>query len=200
MLLTLARNTEPRASGVRARGGGAAQSYCERCLRGLALIPMLAILVAPTAANGTVAFSTVPNAPNLATVALNAQSRTINATMANWGVQQTTSQSGWNVTVNGDASAGKSAVFKRYCSNGASACGADAANAYVTGGATLAANSLKLNSTAAGWTGGTGTLPTHSCNAGCNVDSAAAVKVASASTSVGLTTWNTTGYSGTSLA
>jgi hypothetical protein len=128
---------------------------------------------------------------------LNGQAQTKNATMANWGVSQTGSQTGWNVTLQGDTSAGKSPVFKVYCPN--ASCGSDP-NGYVSGGATLAANSLKLNSTGASWTGGSGTLPTHTCNSGCDVDSSTAVKVASASTSVGLTTWTTTGYSATSLA
>ena len=151
----------------------------------------------PSAAGAAVAFSTAPNVPNLAAVTLNAQAKTVNGTMANWSAQQTGSQTGWNVTVQGDASAGKSAVFKVYCPN--ASCGTDPAG-YVAGGSTLAANSLKLTSTGAGWTGGTGTQPTHSCGAGCNVDSAAAVKIASASTTVGLTTWTTSAYSATSLA
>jgi hypothetical protein len=154
--------------------------------------------VAPAPASAAVSFSTAPNAPNLPSVTLNGQAKTLNAAMANWGVTQTTIQSGWNVTVQGDASAGKSAVFKVYCPN--ASCGTDTGPAYVTGGSTLAANSLKLNSTGASWTTGTGTAPTHSCNAGCNVDAAAPVKVASASTSVGLTTWSTIAYSATSLA
>jgi hypothetical protein len=154
--------------------------------------------LAPGAASATVSFSTAPNAPNLPSLTLNAQAKTLNATMANWGVTQATTQSGWNVTVQGDTSAGKSAVFKVYCPN--ASCGTDTGPAYVTGGSTLAANSLKLNSTSADWTTGTGTKPTHSCNSGCNVDAAAPVKVASAATTVGLTTWSTTAYSATSLA
>jgi hypothetical protein len=152
---------------------------------------------APGSASAAVSFTTAPNAPELPSVTLNGQAQTKNATMASWGVAETLSQTGWNVTVQGDSSAGKSPVFKRYCPN--VSCGSDPTG-YVSGGATLAANSLKLNSTGASWTGGTGTRPTHSCNSGCNVDSATAVKAASASTSVGLTTWTTTGSSATSLA
>ena len=148
-------------------------------------------------ASAAVSFSTAPNAPNLPSVTLNGQAQTINATMANWGVSQTATQSGWNVTVQGDTAAGKSAVFKVYCPN--ASCGPDPTG-YVAGGTTLPANSLKLNSTGAGWTGGTGTQPTHSCGSGCNMDAAAPVKVASASTAVGLTTWTTSGYAATSLA
>lgn len=164
---------------------------------------MTVILVAlpaliPAGANATVAFTTAPNVPNFATVTLNGQAQTPNATMANWGVSQTTIGTGWNVTVQGDTSAGKSAVFKVFCPN--ATCGTDSGPGYVTGGSTLPADSLKLNSTGASFTGGIGTLPTHSCNAGCNVDSGTAVKVASASTAVFLTTWTTSSYSATSLA
>lgn len=154
--------------------------------------------LAPAGANATVAFTTAPKPPNFSTLTLNGQSQTLNATMANWGVSQTTTKTGWNVTVQGDPSAGKSAVFKVFCPN--ATCGTDTGPGYVTGGSTLAANSLKLKSTGASFTGGTGTLPTHSCNAGCNVDSAVAVKVATASTGVSLTTWTTSSYSATSLA
>src|SRR5256886_13461854 len=115
---------------------------------GAAAITALAA-VAPAPASATVSFSTAPNAPNLPSVTLNGQAKTLNATMANWGVTQTTIQSEWNVTVQGDTSAGKSAVFKVYCPN--ASCGTDTGPAYVTGGSTLAANSLKLSSTAASW-------------------------------------------------
>jgi hypothetical protein len=176
----------------------AAAAHHPRERRGLALILVLALAaVTPASAGATVAFSTAPDAPNLPSVTLNAQAQTVNATMANLGVSQTSTKTGWNVTVQGDSSAGKSPVFKVYCPN--ASCGPDG-NGYVTGGATLPANSLGLNSTGAGWTGGSGAQPTHTCNSGCNVDSSTAVKVASASTSVALTTWTTTGYSATSLA
>lgn len=174
-----------------------------RCLRGVraavvsAAVIALAVL-APSVANAAVSFTTAPNAPNLPALTLNGQAQTLNATMANWAVSQTTTQAGWNVTVQGDASGGKSAVFKVFCPN--ATCGTDSGPGYVAAGSTLAANSLKLNSTGAGWSGGSGgTKPTHSCNSGCNVDSATAVKVASASTSVALTTWTTSAYSATSL-
>jgi hypothetical protein len=178
----------------------AARSRPKRCLGvGLALASVVALAAsAPPPAGAAVSFSTAPNAPNLPSVTLNAQAKTVNATMANWGVSQTSTQSGWNVTVQGDASGGKSPVFKVYCPN--TTCGTDTGPAYVTGGSTLPANSLKLNSTGAGWTTGTGTKPTHSCNSGCNVDASAPVKVASATTAVGLTTWTTATYSATSLA
>jgi hypothetical protein len=67
---------------------------------------------------------------------------------------------------------------------------------------TFAANSLKLNSTSATFNavgGTTGTAPTHQCSAGCNVDTAAAVKIASALANAGMGEYSTT-YTGTSLA
>jgi hypothetical protein len=118
--------------------------------------------------------------------------------MANWGVSMTTTKSGWNVTVAGDTSAGKSAVFKQYCPN--ATCGTDSGPGYITGGATLPASSLKLNSTGATWTGNSGTLPSHLCGSGCAMDTTTAVKIGSATTAVSLGTWSTTGYSATSIA
>ena len=181
-------------SDARARFG---RSRCRSALVASATLFAL-VALAPAAANATVAFTTAPNLPNFSTLTLNGQSQTLNATMANWAVSQTTTKAGWNVTVQGDTSAGKSAVFKVFCPN--ATCGTDTGPGYITGGSTLPANSLKLNSTGASFTGGTGTLPTHSCNAGCNVDSAAAVKVVSASTAVGLVAWTASGFSATSLA
>ena len=156
---------------------------------------------------GTLAFDVPPDAPALSAVALNGQAQTTNATMGGVTVSDTTGStpgtgSGWNVTVVGDASAGKSAVFKQYCNSG-SACngGADPANSYVTGGRTLPAGSLKLNSTGASWTtsGGTGT-PTFQCSSGCSVDAASAAKITSAAANSGRGAWKTSGFSATSLA
>jgi hypothetical protein len=68
---------------------------------------------------------------------------------------------------------------------------------------TLPANSLVLNSTGAGFTaqnGTTGTAPTHQCAAGCNVDSASAVKILSAAAGAGMGTYLTNAFSATSLA
>ena len=114
------------------------------------------------------------------------------------------------MTVQGDASAGKSAVFKEYCTDGTAT---NNCNTAVSGGPgpgyvttspqTLAANSLKLNSTSAAFSalsGSTGTAPTNPCNAGCNVDTAAAVKIASAAVGAGMGTWQDSGFTGTSLA
>ena len=153
---------------------------------------------------GTLAFVTNPDVPNFAAVTLTGQSQTGNATMNNFSVDDATgSAAGWHVTVNGDSTAGKSPVFAQYCPN--ATCGPDSGPGYVTSGASLAADSLTLNSTGASFTGlngSTGTAPTQSCNAGCFVDvpSASPTVVAAAATSAGMGTWATTGFSGTSLA
>jgi hypothetical protein len=152
----------------------------------------------PGAAQAAVNFVTAPNLPNLPAITLTGRAQTVNAQMTNWSVSQSLLSSGWNVTVNGDASATHSAVFKVYCP-GPSACGPDPVG-YVSGGATMPANSLTLNSTGASFTGVGLPAPAHTCNSGCNVDSAAAVKVASAGGGVGLGTATTSGYGATSLA
>ena len=153
---------------------------------------------------GSLSFgSTATDVPNLNAVTLNGQAQTTNSQMSNFSVADATgSGSGWNVTVAGDGPSG-SAVFKQYCSNGVSACGADTANSYVSGGATLAASSLTLNSTSASFTaqnGTTGTAPTHSCNSGCPVDAASPQKIISAATSAGMGTYLTNGYTASSLS
>jgi hypothetical protein len=150
---------------------------------------------------GSLAFSTAPGMPTLSALTLNGQAQTTNTSMSNFAVADATgSGSGWNVTVNGNTGTGKSPVFKEYCPN--ATCGTDSGPGYVSGGLTLAANSLTLNSTGAsltGQNGTTGTAPTLQCNTACNVDSASAVKIVSAATSAGMGTWATTGWSGTSL-
>jgi hypothetical protein len=93
-------------------------------------------------------------------------------------------------------------VFKQYCSNGPSACGADAANSYVSGGATLPANSLTINSTSgsiAAQNGSTGSGPTHQCNSGCFVDAGSASKLLSAASGNGMGTWQA-GYAANALS
>jgi hypothetical protein len=150
---------------------------------------------------GSLSFSTTPVMPTLTSITLNGSAQTTNTTMTNFGIADATgSGSGWNTTVAGQAGVGKSAVFKQYCPT--ATCGADP-EGYVTGGATLAANSLTLNSTGASFaaqSGTTGTAPTLQCSSACNVDSASAVKIASAAVSAGMGTWLTTGFSATSLA
>jgi hypothetical protein len=156
-------------------------------------------LALPEVAWGPLSFATAPALPTLATVTLNGKALTVNTAMTNFAVTDTTgTKSGWNVTVIGQAGAGKSAVFAQYCPK--AKCGTDA-EGYVAAGQKLAANSLKLNSTGAKFGGGTGAAPTLQCAAACNVDSAAAVKIASAAVGgAGASTWTTSGFSATSLA
>ena len=81
-------------------------------------------------------------------------------------------------------------------------CGPDV-KGYLPSGATLPANSLTLSSTGAsfaGQSGSTGTAPTLQCAAACNVDSASAVKIASAAVSAGMGTWLTSGFGAASLS
>jgi hypothetical protein len=151
---------------------------------------------------GSLSFSSAPALPTLTAITLNGSAQTTNTTMSNFTVLDATgSGAGWNVTVNGNAAGGKSAVFKQYCPN--ATCGSDSGPGYVSGGQTLAANSLTLASTGASFTGQngtTGTAPTLQCASACNVDSASAVKIASAALGTGMGTWATTGWGGTSLA
>ncbi len=150
---------------------------------------------------GSLSFSTAPALPTFGAITLNGAAQTTNATMTNVGVADATgSGSGWNVAVEGQTGAGKSAVFAQYCPK--AKCGADN-EGYVAAGLTLAANSLTLNSTGASFapqSGSTGTAPTLQCSSACNVDHASAVKIASAAVSAGMGTFLTTGFSGTSLA
>jgi hypothetical protein len=169
-----------------------------------AITPLLLLLAvtfafSADAADAAFEFGTVPKLPTLTAVTLNGKSQTVNSTMANFSVIDTRgTKSGWNVTAIGQSGTGKSAVFAQYCPK--ATCASDP-EGYVTGGQKLAASSLTLNSTAAKFSGGTGTAPTLQCAAGCKLDSAAAVKVASAATGgAGETTWTTTGFSATSLA
>jgi hypothetical protein len=153
---------------------------------------------------GSLAFTTAPDVPNLPALTLNGQAQTLNGTMNSFGVDDATgSGAGWNVTVSGDNSGGKSAVFKQYCTQ-AGGCGGDPFG-YVTSGATLAANTVTLNSTSASFSaqgGTTGTAPTHQCNSPCFVDAAPAspVKIVSAALGAGMGTYATTGWTSTSVA
>jgi hypothetical protein len=150
---------------------------------------------------GSLSFSSTPAMPVLKEVTLSGGAQTTNTTMTNFGVQDATgSGSGWNTTVAGQTGAEKSAVFAQYCPT--ATCGTDV-KGYVPSGATLAANSLSLNSTGASFSaqnGSTGTAPTLQCSASCNVDSGSAVKIASGAEKAGMGTWLTTGFSATSLA
>lgn len=150
---------------------------------------------------GSLSFSTVPALPTLSSITLNGAAQTTNSTMTNFGAADATGAgSGWNTTVAGQSGAEKSAVFAQYCPT--ATCGTDT-KGYVPSGATLAANSLTLNSTGASFaaqSGSTGTAPTLQCSSACNVDSASAVKIASAAANAGMGTWLTTGFIATSLA
>jgi hypothetical protein len=150
---------------------------------------------------GSLSFSTVPALPALGSITLNGQAQTTNTTMTNLGVADATgSGSGWNVAVEGQSGTGKSNVFAQYCPK--AKCGAEA-EGYVSGGRTLAADSLALNSTGASFSaqnGTTGTAPTLQCSAPCSVDSPSAVKITSAAANAGMGTWLTGGFSASSLA
>lgn len=154
----------------------------------------------PASARGAeeLKFGTAPTLPALPAVTINAHSQTPHAIMANFSVSDTrTTKSGWNVTVAGQSGTGKSAVFAQYCPK--TKCGSNS-EGYVAGGKTLPASSLTLNSTGASFSGGSGSAPTLQCSSGCKVDSASAVKLASAASGgAGEGTWTTTGFSATSL-
>jgi hypothetical protein len=132
-------------------------------------------------------------------VTLTGQAQSTNSQMSNFSVADATgSGSGYNVTVAGNSAGGKSPVFAEYCPGGA--CGSAG---YVASGKTLAVNSLTLNSTSAIFTaqnGSTGSAPTHSCNSGCFMDAGSPQKVISAATSAGMGTFQTSGYTASSLS
>jgi hypothetical protein len=159
----------------------------------------LAVGLSVDTAQAAFEFGTAPKLPTLTGVTLSAKSQTVNTTMTNFAVIDTRgTKSGWNVTVIGQSGTGKSAVFAQYCPK--ALCGTDA-EGYVTSGQKMAAGSLKLASTGAKFTGGTGSAPTLQCSTACKVDNATAVKIASAATGgAGEGTWTTTGFSTTSLA
>jgi hypothetical protein len=188
------------ASGVAA--GAAEHRHGVDFLRGFTACAIASLaafgLVADTA-RAAFEFGTAPKLPTLPTVTLNAKAQTVNTTMTNLSVTDTRfTKSGWNVTVAGQAGIGKSAVFAQYCPK--AKCASDS-EGYIAGGKTMAANSLKLSTTGAKFTGGIGSAPTFQCSVACNVDGASAVKIASAATGgAGEGTWTTSGFSATSLA
>ncbi len=154
------------------------------------------------ASAGTFQFDVAPSAPALSAVTLNGQAQTVNATMNSFVVDNTSGESGWNVTVSGNTGAGKSAVFKQYCENGASACGATAAHAYVSGGWQLPAGSLQLSTTGASWTtsGGAGAAPVFQCGAStCSIDTSSQRKIVSTANGGGLGPWGASGFGASSL-
>jgi len=167
---------------------------------GCAVVIATLALIAGSSMATTVAFTTAPTLPtNLTGITLNGQSQN---TLTIWSnAMQITSSgtnTGWNVTVNSTSGAGKSAVFKQYCPN--TTCGTDSFG-YVTGGFTLPADSLTLNTSGASWTT-TGTKPTYRCSVSpfCKIDQTTATKVVSASTGVALGTWTGSGSTVLSLA
>jgi len=146
-----------------------------------AVLATLALTAASSMAT-TVAFTTAPGLPTLSGVTLNGRSQTTFTIWSNaMKITSSGTNSGWNVTVNGNAAAGKSAVFKEYCPN--STCGSHTGPGYISGGFTLPADSLTLNTSGASWTT-SGTKPAYQCSVSpfCKIDHATATKVVSAST------------------
>jgi hypothetical protein len=94
---------------------------------------------------------------------------------------------------------GKSAVFKQYCPN--ATCGTDSGPAFITGGFTLPAGSLTMNTSGASWTSAA-PRPAYQCSVTpfCKIDQTTATKVVSASTSVALGTWTGSGSTVLTLA
>jgi hypothetical protein len=157
--------------------------------------------IALNPAGGSYSFPTAPNLPNMPSLTLNGAQQTLTAAMPNFSVDdESGSQRGWNVTVNGDNSAGKSPVFARYCPN--ATCGSDTGPGYVAGGASLAASSLTLDTTGASFTGGVGTAPAFQCGTPCALDVASAntAKVVSVDTAGGMATWTSTGFGAASVS
>jgi len=163
-------------------------------------IPWGTTTIALRPGTGALGFDLAPVTPVLPAVTLNGQAQTTKATMNNLAVDDTTAGTGWNVTVAGNANTGKSPVFKRYCPN--PTCGTDTGPGYVTGGATLPAGSLTLNTTGASWStlGGAGSAPAFQCAAGCPLDASSTTKIVSTASGAGLGPWKSSGFSATSLA
>jgi hypothetical protein len=162
-------------------------------------IAALALTAGPSMAT-TVALTTAPTLPTLSGVTLNGQTQTTFTLWSNaMKITSSGTNNGWNLTVNGSAGGGKSAVFKQYCPN--ATCGTDTGPGYVAGGFTLPADSLTLNTSGASWTGAA-PRPAYQCSVSpfCNIDHATATKVVSASTSVALATWTGSGSSVLTLA
>jgi hypothetical protein len=173
-----------------------------RRIAAAALALSLALTAAPAStawAEGTLAFATAPTLPTLTSVTITAKSQTVYTVMTNFAVADTRgTKLGWNLTAQGQSASGKSAVMAQYCPE--VKCGSDA-EGYVAGGRKLGANSLKLSSSGASFSGGTGSAPTFQCAGSCNLDSVAAVKIVSAATGgAGEGTWTTSGFSVKSIA
>jgi hypothetical protein len=173
-----------------------------RRLTAIAVLAAVTVLGTVGSARAAVTFSTAPNIGPLTNITLNGGAQTTattwNLVTSAFAISQPTANQGWNLTVNGNAAGGKSAVFKQYCPAVSAPCGPDAAG-YVAGGYTLPADSLTVNTTSAGWTTAA-PKPTYQCAAGCHVDNAAATKIVSAATNVATGTWTTNGSASLSLA
>jgi hypothetical protein len=160
----------------------------------VAAVATMALAAGPSMAT-TVSFTTAPTLPTLSGVTLNGQAQTTFSLWPNaMKITSAGTNSGWNLTVNSRSGASRSAVFKQYCPN--ATCGSDSGPGYITGGFTLPADSLTLNTSGASWTT-SGTRPTYQCSISpfCNIDDTTATKVVSASSSVALGTWTASGSS-----
>jgi hypothetical protein len=164
-----------------------------------AMLATLALTAGSSMAT-TVALTTAPNLPTLTGVTLNGQSQSTSTIWSN-AMQITSSgtNNGWNLTVNGNSAAGRSAVFKQYCPN--ATCGTDSGPGYITGGFTLPAGSLTMNTSGASWTSAA-PRPAYQCSVTpfCKIDQTTATKVVSASTSVALGAWTGSGSTVLTLA
>jgi hypothetical protein len=165
---------------------------------GAVVIATLALTAGSSMAT-TVAITTAPTLPTLSNVTLNGQAQTTTTPWSTaFAMTSSGTNNGWNLTVNGNSAAGKSAVFKEYCPN--ATCGTHSGPGYVAGGFTLPGGSLTWNTTGASWTS-TGIRPAYQCNSTpCPIDNATASKVVSASRFVSLATWTSSGSSTLSLS
>lgn len=144
----------------------------------------------------TLTFNTGPVLGTLTGLTLSGktQTTTTSTNLGNFAVKSSVSNQGWDMTVTAASGGGKSPVFKEYCPN--ASCGTDTGPGYVPGGYTLPADSLTLNTTGLSLSGGTGTAPSFVCNTtACNVDSATASKIVSATNASSLGTWTSAGNS-----
>lgn len=145
----------------------------------------------------TLAFNTAPVLGTLSGVTLTGQTQTTTSTtnLNDFVVRSSGSNQGWNMTVASVTGTGKSSVFKQYCPN--TSCATDSGPGYITGGYSLAADSLTLDTATASITGLGATKPTFQCNTSpfCDVDTTTQTKIVSATTASSLTTWTSSGNS-----
>jgi hypothetical protein len=171
-----------------------------RLALGCAAVLATLALTAGSSMATTVALTTPPALPTLTGVTLNGQSK---STVTIWSnamkITSSGTNNGWNLTVNGNSAGGKSAVFKQYCPN--ATCGTDSGPGYITGGFTLPADSLTMNTSGASWTSAA-PRPAYQCSVSpfCKIDQTTATKVVSASTSVALGAWTGSGSTVLTLA